>query len=120
MLEKRVKSRFSHRMWRVMSPLSPDALGWKQLLRRALIPWEYSVDLPGDSTKAVADWKGDWQFAIDVRATMNQSITADWQFLLDHVKIVKALDRLCSLTTDVRVLFRPFVSLPDQYDLRPV
>lgn len=53
-------------MWRVMSPLSPDAMGWKELLRRALVPWEYCVDDTAPAGRALAEWKGDWQFAIDV------------------------------------------------------
>jgi hypothetical protein len=30
--------------------------------------------------------------------------------LLEHEKVVRYLDRLCGLTTDVRNLYRPFVS----------
>ena len=36
------------------------------------------------------------------------------QTLLEHSKIKKALDRLSGLTTDVRNVYKPFVSsLPD-------
>lgn len=30
--------------------------------------------------------------------------------LLDHERVARTLDRLCDLTTDVRNLYRPFVS----------
>jgi len=32
------------------------------------------------------------------------------QTLLKHDKVVRGFERLCSLTTDVRLLYRPFVS----------
>ena len=47
LLEKRVKSRFSHRVWRVTSPLAPGGMvleegqkAWRALLRRALLSWQ--------------------------------------------------------------------------------
>lgn len=66
LLEKRVKSRFSHRVWRVTSPLAPDALGWKAVLRNALIPWEASKSLQQEKDKKTSQWMGDWGFAVDV------------------------------------------------------
>lgn len=84
LLEKRVKSRFSHRMFRVVSPLAPDQLGWKKVLLQALIPWkqdelkegkegkegkerkEGKEGKTGKEGKEVGKWKGDWQFAVEV------------------------------------------------------
>ncbi|KAK4684451.1 origin recognition complex subunit 4, partial [Tremellales sp. Uapishka_1] len=94
LLEKRVKSRFSHRVWRVISPLSPDSLGWKWVLQRALVPWEQDAE-GSKEDRAVQKWKGDWVFAVDM--------------LLDHERIVRAFDRLAGLSTDVRSVYRPFI-----------
>lgn len=62
LLEKRVKSRFSHRVWRVPSPLSEGGVGWKALLRAALLPWDEEQE-PDEETRM---WMGDWAFAVDV------------------------------------------------------
>ncbi|ORX39453.1 origin recognition complex subunit 4 C-terminus-domain-containing protein [Kockovaella imperatae] len=99
LLEKRVKSRFSHRMWRIPSPLSPGGPGWKTLLNRALVPWEWDAkqDSAEPDAKALQLWKDDWQYGIET--------------LLDQPKVVKYLDRLTGLTTDVRILYKPFVPL---------
>ena len=70
LLEKRVKSRFSHRMWRVSSPLAPDGIGWAGLLKSSLIPWDTedaAEKTPGKEDKQAKKWKGDWQFAVEVR-----------------------------------------------------
>ena len=80
LLEKRVKSRFSHRVWRVTSPLSPSPGGlavpegekaWRVLLRRALVPWTNSAGSNAAAANGAEEadtkrWKGDWSFAIDV------------------------------------------------------
>ena len=66
MLEKRVKSRFSHRMWRVSSPLCGDGIGWKEVMKHALIPWEPSPEDARKEAREVKKWKGDWQFAVEV------------------------------------------------------
>ena len=63
-MEKRVKSRFSHRIWRVQSPLSPDGPGWRPLIRRVLVPWLDEKKTQED--KETRKWKVDWQFAIGV------------------------------------------------------
>ena len=65
LLEKRVKSRFSHRMWRVISPLSSDGPGWKEIMGRVLVPWEHGMGRTKED-REVIKWKGDWQFAVDV------------------------------------------------------
>ena len=70
LLEKRVKSRFSHRMWRIVSPISADGAGWKALMRRALVPWEHEPDQGGKPGKELEEWKGDWQFAVEVRSNL--------------------------------------------------
>lgn len=80
-------------MWRVSSPLAPDNLGWRTLLRHALVPWEARGD--DESDKETRKWMGDWAFAVDM--------------LLDNDKVSAALERLAGLTTDVRVLYRPFI-----------
>ncbi|ORY31628.1 origin recognition complex subunit 4 C-terminus-domain-containing protein, partial [Naematelia encephala] len=95
LLEKRVKSRFSHRMWRVASPLAPEGMGWKELLRKGLVPWDGQESATEKEDKAVRTWKDDWQFAIET--------------LLEHEKIGRYLDRLTGLSTDVRNLYRPFI-----------
>ncbi|KAK8853413.1 hypothetical protein IAR55_004119 [Kwoniella newhampshirensis] len=101
LLEKRVKSRFSHRVWRVSSPISSEGPGWKQVIKQALIPWD--VDDKGKDNKEeivqedkeVRRWKQDWQFAVEL--------------LLDEARIQRNLDRMTGLTTDVRNLYRPFI-----------
>ncbi|RSH91480.1 hypothetical protein EHS25_009779 [Saitozyma podzolica] len=102
LLEKRVKSRFSHRVLRVGSPLSPDGRGWKDLMRKVLVPWEPSGRTANAvpsaikaESKETRKWMIDWSFAVDM--------------LLEHEKVVRYLDRLCGLTTDVRNLYRPFI-----------
>lgn len=113
LLEKRVKSRFSHRVWRVESPLArmpnPTLEGdeegkkeptWRPVLMKALVPWLDS-DEPAPKKQTAqeqefAAWKEDWEFAVGM--------------LLENEEVVAALDRLSNLTTDVRLLFRPFVT----------
>ncbi|GFZ51043.1 hypothetical protein JCM24511_08801 [Saitozyma sp. JCM 24511] len=103
LLEKRVKSRFSHRVLRVVSPLSPDGTGWKDLMRKVLVPWEPSGRTANTAvssavkaeSKETRKWMIDWSFAVDM--------------LLEHEKVVRYLDRLCGLTTDIRNLYRPFI-----------
>jgi origin recognition complex subunit 4 len=127
LLEKRVKSRFSHRVMRVTSPLAPGGLvvpdgekAWRVLTKRALLPWldplpvsssESADDGKGDD-RETERWKSDWAFAIDVSASAQQisgARVADRQMLLKQDKVVRHFDRLTSLTTDVRNLYRPFV-----------
>ncbi|ODN77966.1 hypothetical protein L202_05059 [Cryptococcus amylolentus CBS 6039] len=109
LLEKRVKSRFSHRIWRVTSPLASVMQGgvggvgngtegqgrggWEVLLKMALIPWypESVMDDPEENEK----WRGDWEYVI---------VTT-----LGDERIRRYFDRLVGLTTDVRVLYRPFI-----------
>lgn len=109
LLEKRVKSRFSHRVWRVESPLAamPSPViaddgeeekkepAWRPLLMKALVPWLDAEPLTSRADRDFAAWKEDWDFAV--------------QMLLENEEVVAALDRLSGLTTDVRLLFRPFV-----------
>jgi origin recognition complex subunit 4 len=64
LLEKRVKSRFSHRQWRITSPLAPGSAGWAALLRQVLVPWPQSKQT--DMAKDERKWKTDWEFAVDV------------------------------------------------------
>lgn len=84
LLEKRVKSRFSHRIWRVTSPLASIAAsntingtngtdgtngvkeegGWKRLVQRALVLWKTEE---GEVDDEVGKWKGDWEYSVDVR-----------------------------------------------------
>lgn len=71
LLEKRVKSRFSHRMWRVQSPLAAGGPGWHTLVKRALVPWLMSdkKTKPAedeDEDEATENWKMDWEMALDV------------------------------------------------------
>ncbi|BEI81172.1 hypothetical protein CcaverHIS002_0203320 [Cutaneotrichosporon cavernicola] len=93
LLEKRVKSRFSHRVWRISSPLAPGERGWRQLLRATLIPWD---EKRLDKDRAMRQWQEDWAFAVDM--------------LLEHDTVSANLERLAGLTTDVRLLYRPFVA----------
>lgn len=78
LLEKRVKSRFSHRVWRISSPLSPDGPGWKFLLKSTLLPWLQADPGAVKQTKkkvmnGMVDkeerWKLDWTYAIEVSLT---------------------------------------------------
>ncbi|WRT70018.1 uncharacterized protein IL334_007011 [Kwoniella shivajii] len=90
LLEKRVKSRFSHRTFRIPSPLSSEGMGWLKLLKSVLIPpYETSMGAEGKI------WYEDWQFAVEM--------------LLGEERIKRNLDRLVGLTTDVRTLYRPFI-----------
>lgn len=68
LLEKRVKSRFSHRVWRVSSPLSFDGVGWKALMRRVLKPWHEEAN--DEETKT---WQDDWSYAVEVRKGVERS-----------------------------------------------
>ncbi|WVQ77021.1 hypothetical protein IAR50_006700 [Cryptococcus sp. DSM 104548] len=108
LLEKRVKSRFSHRIWRVTSPLASvmqggvggvgsdeerqGQRGWEELLKKALIPWYPESVLDQDPEET---WRGDWEYVI---------LTT-----LRDERIKRYFDRLIGLTTDVRVLYRPFI-----------
>ncbi|OWT36056.1 origin recognition complex subunit 4 [Cryptococcus neoformans Bt1] len=112
LLEKRVKSRFSHRIWRVTSPLASvpasstvngtngtdatDAVkqeaGWKRLIQRALVLWKTEE---GEVDDEVGKWKGDWEYSVDE--------------ILRKPTIERNFDRLASLTTDVRNIYRPFI-----------
>ncbi|WWC91913.1 uncharacterized protein L201_006865 [Kwoniella dendrophila CBS 6074] len=87
LLEKRVKSRFSHRTFRIPSPLSSEGMGWKKLLQ--------SIVLPSDREAEEDTWKGDWKFAMET--------------LFEEERVKRNLDRLTGLTTDVRNLYRAFV-----------
>ncbi|OCF43731.1 hypothetical protein I317_02484 [Kwoniella heveanensis CBS 569] len=98
LLEKRVKSRFSHRTWRIPSPLSPDGMGWNSLLRSVLSPADCpdaGHDDRSREAKMMQRWKEDWDFAV--------------QMLLDDSRVKRRLERMAGLTTDVRTLFRPFI-----------
>ncbi|WWC64824.1 uncharacterized protein I303_107438 [Kwoniella dejecticola CBS 10117] len=90
LLEKRVKSRFSHRTFRIPSPLSAEGIGWKPLLHSVLIPVPNGAE-EGEGTR----WQRDWEFAIET--------------LLKQERMRRHLDRLTGLTTDVRNLYRPFI-----------
>ncbi|WVR09616.1 hypothetical protein IAU60_006688 [Kwoniella sp. DSM 27419] len=92
LLEKRVKSRFSHRTWRIPSPLSPDGMGWKALLEHTLLPPTVGGQ---DESAAFIRWKDDWRFALEM--------------LLESDLVVRRLNRLTGLTTDVRHLYRAFI-----------
>ncbi|CAK9780076.1 hypothetical protein CC85DRAFT_271212 [Cutaneotrichosporon oleaginosum] len=92
LLEKRVKSRFSHRIWRVVSPLVPGGRGWRAVLRSALISWD---EAKLAKERDMRQWQEDWAFAVDM--------------LLEHPTVSATLDRMAALTTDVRLLFRPFI-----------
>lgn len=112
LLEKRVKSRFSHRIWRVTSPLASIAAsntingtngtdgtngvkeegGWKRLVQRALVLWKTEE---GEVDDEVGKWKGDWEYSVDE--------------ILRKPTIQRNFDRLASLTTDVRNIYRPFI-----------
>lgn len=94
LLEKRVKSRFSHRVWRVTSPLAAGGPGWRSILRSALVPWSEKEEQ--DKDRDMRQWMGDWAFAVDT--------------LLEHDTVSAALERLAGLTTDLRLLYRPFVA----------
>ncbi|WVF67323.1 hypothetical protein IAT40_002074 [Kwoniella sp. CBS 6097] len=98
LLEKRVKSRFSHRTWRIPSPLSSDGMGWRSLLRSVLLPAEDTNVLPINESRearVMQRWKEDWEFAVDM--------------LLDDERVKRRLERMAGLTTDVRTLYRPFI-----------
>ncbi|WVQ82514.1 hypothetical protein IAT38_004643 [Cryptococcus sp. DSM 104549] len=129
LLEKRVKSRFSHRIWRVISPVSPESPGgWKKVISRALVPWKKWEDPEAEDAEGVGagtgvskggksgkgkkvggkaregeevvdkeleEWRTDWEISVET--------------LLSEDRIVRNLDRLTGLTTDVRILYRPFI-----------
>ncbi|WVQ94919.1 hypothetical protein IAU59_002005 [Kwoniella sp. CBS 9459] len=98
LLEKRVKSRFSHRTWRIPSPLSPDGMGWNSLLSSVLLPVVDPAAIPNDGSrdaKVLQRWMEDWEFAVNM--------------LLEDQRIRRRLERMAGLTTDVRTIFRPFI-----------
>jgi origin recognition complex subunit 4 len=78
-------------MWRVLSPLSPDGIGWRELLRRALIPWEYGSDELVKQSKPVVRWKGDWQFAIDVRLFVDHDAQLMYRRCWNTTRLLKHL-----------------------------
>lgn len=115
LLEKRVKSRFSHRVWRVESPLAPGQGGWKPLLKKTLVPWS-AAPAPSAKKRTQAEreleaWQDDWEFAVGVSHSCGTTVSeADAQMLLENAEVSAALDRLTGLSVDVRGLFRPFVA----------
>ncbi|WVN89164.1 uncharacterized protein L203_104380 [Cryptococcus depauperatus CBS 7841] len=124
LLEKRVKSRFSHRVWRVTSPLAPVSkdeeegqgiVAWKEVVRWALVPYKYGFEptslhctasevsqMEVEKKEATVDgdgetweWRDEWDRCVDL--------------LLNNPRIIGRMERLVSLTTDVRILYRPFI-----------
>ena len=64
LLEKRVKSRFSQRIFRVVSPLALDGgSAWKTLLEDAL---EVSGDVDSTMSEGEKSWSADWKAMIQV------------------------------------------------------
>ncbi|CED84461.1 Origin recognition complex, subunit 4 [Phaffia rhodozyma] len=127
LLEKRVKSRFSHRIIRVNSILHGDRSAdqesatsavdqeitgnmgprWKSLLSKALVPWYLEEELGSDDASL---WRRTWRESIDS--------------LLENPQIQNGLQRLNWISTDIRmmlkVLIRPMGELtPDAPFLTP-
>lgn len=114
-MEKRVKSRFSQRIFRVVSPLALDGgSAWKNLLENAL--------LPSDGLDSVTDeeehrWTAGWITKIQVGFCIAESeymrllTLLSLQTLLADESVITVVSRLCSLTTDPRLLYRPFAQL---------
>jgi origin recognition complex subunit 4 len=111
LLEKRVKSRFSQRIYRVVSPLStnvPDA--WKAVVRQALVP--ESVISQAEPSAVDRMWLIKWESQVDVSRFTSGPVHTDTmlQAVLGDEAVDKAARRMCELSTDVRILLRPFVS----------
>lgn len=111
LLEKRVKSRFSQRIYRVVSPLSinaPDA--WRVVARQALVPEAVISQIELSAVDRM--WLTQWESQVDVSRFWSGVIRADTmlQAVLGDEDVEKAARRICELSTDVRILLRPFVS----------
>ncbi|KAF7306815.1 AAA domain-containing protein [Mycena indigotica] len=89
MLEKRVKSRFSGRMFRTAPPVQSQ--DWLRLTGRILASQVDNTIIEMD------DWKEQWTSAV--------------QLFLNDPKVCTALKETFSLTKDVRVLVRLLISL---------
>lgn len=82
------------------------------LIKCALLPWEGTDEEGGKEDKHIKHWKEDWEFAVDVGALCHGLLADKFQMLLKDERIVRNLDRLASLTTDVRTIYKPFVCPP--------
>jgi origin recognition complex subunit 4 len=71
-----------------------------------LLPWKANASIAATSKDGKA-WQEDWEFAVDVSISRD---LAKRQMLLKQDKLVRYMSRLVGLTTDVRNLYRPFVS----------
>lgn len=92
LLEKRVKSRFSHRMLRVTSPLAPGGLGWPTLLRHVLVPW-HGEKPSNHYSREERKWRGDWEYAVDVGPSSRPSDTMHMLTRCRRCSITKRLSR---------------------------
>ncbi|GHJ83987.1 hypothetical protein NliqN6_0389 [Naganishia liquefaciens] len=102
LLEKRVKSRFSQRIYRVVSPLSsnvPDT--WRAIVREALVPESVTRQMPGGASDTDVAWLTHWESQVDA--------------VLADETVEKAARRMVDLTTDVRILLRPFIRPVQQF-----
>lgn len=94
LLEKRVKSRFSHRILRTTGMASIDE--WKSTLRRCLIiEPEGQGDNSSSSSSSVQEWRSMWTHSVE--KFLNDRATTD------------TLRDLFGLTKDIRLLLRSVV-----------
>lgn len=118
LLEKRVKSRFSQRIYRVVSPLSSSSSdAWKDIVRNALIPKDVLDEVSSSGSERDGEWLAVWESLVDVglrgdtaRRVKLTDVLRIQTVLQDHA-VQKAVRRVCELTTDVRILLRSFVSM---------
>lgn len=123
-----MKSRFSQRIYRVVSPLSGNSSdAWKDIVRNALVPKAAAAELAASGFERDREWLKEWETLIDVglashprTATLTNAST---QTVIQDETVQKAAQRVCELTTDVRIMLRSFVStvgepmvMPNSYD----
>lgn len=94
-LEKRVKSRFSGRMFRCAPPRK--VRDWERLVKSILCPVNHNTPRGEDGHGDVAEWKVLWDSAVD-------------KFMADRT-VQTTLSETFSVTQDVRMLNRMLVSI---------
>jgi hypothetical protein len=103
----------------VASPLSTSSEhAWSDLLSRALtLPEQVEGGAHVEPKDEI--WASTWKSSIEVSQWLSMHL-ADTelslvQTVLRDKKVISVLDRLCSLSTDPRVLYQPFVRLISEY-----
>ncbi|KAL7411941.1 origin recognition complex subunit 4 C-terminus-domain-containing protein [Mrakia frigida] len=123
LLEKRVKSRFSHRIIRISSPMHGDRSGtvsnlrhpiegeeeeeeeeekeevpkWVGVVGRALVPWETweEEEVGEEGEEGLGEWRGLWRSSVGK--------------VLEDEEVKKGMERLSWMSSDVRAVLKIFI-----------